>query len=66
MKIDKTTYKDRKVGKLGMTADYICRPDIALFLPTHIAHIVKPHMPTHKPKLAKECNLPNPELKNYE
>ena len=25
--------------------------------PTHIAHIGKPHMPTLKPKLAKECNF---------
>ena len=24
---------------------------------THIAHICKSHMPTHKPKFAKECNF---------
>jgi len=27
---------------------------------THIAHIGKPHMPTLKPKLAKECNFADP------
>jgi transcriptional regulator with XRE-family HTH domain len=36
--------------------------------PTHIWHIVKPHMPTLKPKLAKEPNFPSrirPETKLY-
>ena len=27
--------------------------------PTHIAHICKSHKPTHRPKFAKECNLPS-------
>ena len=27
--------------------------------PPHIAHVVKPNEPTHKPKLAKECNFVN-------
>jgi hypothetical protein len=36
--------------------------------PTHIAHIGKPHEPTLKSKLAKECNLANAhaaKLKHY-
>ena len=31
MKIDKTTYKDRKENQIGMTADYTSQPDKALF-----------------------------------
>ncbi len=31
MKIDKTTYKDRKERRLGMTADHTSRPDKVLF-----------------------------------
>ena len=31
MKIDKTTYIDRKERKIGMTADHTSRPDKVLF-----------------------------------
>ncbi|OFY18941.1 MAG: hypothetical protein A2W98_01895 [Bacteroidetes bacterium GWF2_33_38] len=31
MKIDKTTYKDRKERLIGMTADHTSRPDKVLF-----------------------------------
>jgi len=31
MKIDKTTYKDRKERPIGMTADHTNRPDKVLF-----------------------------------
>ena len=31
MKIDKTTYKDRKERQIGMTADHTSRPDKVLF-----------------------------------
>jgi len=31
MKIDKTTYKERKETQIGMTADYTSRPDKVLF-----------------------------------
>ncbi len=31
MKIDKTTYKDRKERHIGMTADHTRRPDKVLF-----------------------------------
>jgi hypothetical protein len=31
MKIDKTTYKDRKERPIEMTADHTCRPDKVLF-----------------------------------
>jgi hypothetical protein len=31
MKIDKTTYKDRKENQTGMTAYHTCRPDKVLF-----------------------------------
>jgi len=27
-------------------------------MPTHLQHIVKPHKPTHVPKLAKELQIP--------
>ncbi|MDC0956595.1 hypothetical protein OAS44_01845 [Flavobacteriaceae bacterium] len=76
MKIDKTTYKDKEENNIGMTADHTSQPDKVLFFAdphflffkesTHIAHIGKSHKPTRKPKLAKECNFANPELKNYE
>ncbi len=32
-------------------------PSGQLGKPAHVAHIVKPHEPTLKPKLAKECNF---------
>ena len=32
-------------------------------MPSHIAHIVKPHVPKLKPKLAKECNFTNTKEK---
>jgi len=45
MKIDKTTYIDRrKVRQIGMTADHTSRPDVFYFLP--IAHFLK-QLPTH-------------------
>ena len=31
MKIDKTTYKDRKENQIGMTADHTSQPDKVLF-----------------------------------
>ncbi len=31
MKIDKTTYKDRKERQIGMTADHTSQPDKVLF-----------------------------------
>jgi hypothetical protein len=36
MKIDKTTYKDRKERQIAMTADHTSRPDKVLFFATHI------------------------------
>jgi hypothetical protein len=72
MEIDKTTYKDRKENQTGMTADHTSRPDKVLFFSDthflffksrpHIAHIGKSQKPTHKPKLAKECNFADPRI----
>ena len=39
MKIDKTTYKDRKETQIGMIADHASRPDKVLFFAdTHCTH----------------------------
>ncbi|MDO9152996.1 MAG: hypothetical protein Q7U47_04695 [Paludibacter sp.] len=69
MKHDSKTHIEKQKRQIGMTADHASRPDKVLIFadphflffkePSHIAHIGKPHMPTHKPKLAKECNLSN-------
>jgi hypothetical protein len=45
MKIDKTTYKDRKVRLIGMTADHTSRPDKVLFFSDpHFLFFANPHM----------------------
>ena len=61
MKIDRTTYKDRKENQTGMTADLTSRPDKVLFFAdTHFLFfksrptlhtLAKPHKLTLKPKL---------------
>ncbi|MDD2477087.1 MAG: hypothetical protein PHI32_14420 [Dysgonamonadaceae bacterium] len=59
MKIDKTTYNDRKERQIGMTADHTSRPDKVLFFAdTHFLFFKSRHtngtLPfAHKPTLRK-------------
>ena len=41
MKIDKTTYKDRKETQIGLTADPTSRPDKVLFFCRHSFFVFK-------------------------
>ena len=69
MKIDKTTYKDRKERPIEMTANHTSRPDKVLFFadPHFLFFKSRPTLHTlpsrskqqHKPELAKEYIRPN-------
>jgi len=53
MKIDKTTYKDRKERQIGLTADHTSRPDKVLFFAdTHFLFLKSDTQMAH-------CLLPN-------
>jgi len=71
MKIDKTTYKDRKDRQIGMTADHTSRPDKVLFFPdphflffrnpAHSNHILFcPHAIAKEQSKQKEVALSSP------
>lgn len=74
MKIDKTTYNDRKVTQNGMTANHTSRPNKVLFFADphfcflradpHLAHCLSPGAQAHTSQKSKSQNSPTHKLKN--
>ena len=73
MKHDSTKYNEREIRLIGMTANHTSRPDKVLFFADPhflfkclrtLHTLPKPHEPTLKPKLAKECNLATASKRN--
>jgi len=75
MKIDKTTYNDRKERQIGMTADHTSRPDKVLFFAdTHFLFFKSHHtngtLPfvrhsSHRFAKVKEPFLPSHEMSKF-
>ena len=62
MKIDKTTYKDRKERPIGMTADHASRPDKVLFFAdTHFLFKSRPTLHTLSSPTCRHTNQSLPK-----
>ena len=62
MKIDKTTYKDRKETQIGMTTDHTSRPDKVLFFAdTHFLFKSRPTLHTLSSPTSRHTNQSLPK-----